>query len=156
MSIFDSVVKTVDHIFLGLANGNLELALASYIYDNIDGPLDDCETSYVEIVDPGTNQAPASTIVPELTRLRSTKKANTRFATIYTLNSGASSDENEEGQEFYVGDSELSGQQVLGLKEQDIATDMLKIIKGYGNEIYPDADGASGLRAFQGKGYRLR
>lgn len=52
---------------------------------------------------------------------------NFRFATISSLNKDASSDE-EEGQAFYAGGSEHSGQQVLGpgKKKNSIVAEMFK------------------------------
>lgn len=56
-------------------------------------------------------------------------KANSRFATLHTLET-SSSDE-EEGQAFYAGGSENSGQQVLGpsKKKKDIVSEMFKSVQ---------------------------
>lgn len=63
-------------------------------------------------------------------------KANSRFATLRTLE-GSSSDE-EEGQAFYAGGSENSGQQVLGpsKKKKDIVSEMFKSVQEYYNNNY--------------------
>lgn len=56
------------------------------------------------------------------------KKPTSRFATLGTLNK--SSDDEEEGQAFYAGGSEHSGQQVLGpSKKKDIVADMFKSVQ---------------------------
>lgn len=58
------------------------------------------------------------------------KKPTARFATLGTLN--RSSDDEEEGQAFYAGGSEHSGQQVLGpSKKKDIVADMFKSVQEY-------------------------
>lgn len=56
------------------------------------------------------------------------KKPASRFATLGSLN--RSSDDEEEGQAFYAGGSEHSGQQVLGpSKKKDIVADMFKSVQ---------------------------
>lgn len=56
------------------------------------------------------------------------KKPTARFATLGSLNRG--SDEEEEGQAFYAGGSEHSGQQVLGpSRKKDIVADMFKSVQ---------------------------
>lgn len=55
-------------------------------------------------------------------------KTNSRFATVHSL-SNPSSDE-EEGQAFYAGGSEHSGQQVIGPgKKKDIVDEMFKSVQ---------------------------
>lgn len=71
----------------------------------------------------------SSTPPPEAAKpkLRS-KTTNSKFATIHTMNS--SSEDEEEGQAFYAGGSEHSGQQVLGPpKKRDIVSDMFKAVR---------------------------
>lgn len=55
-------------------------------------------------------------------------KKTTRFGTVHTLNTSSDDDE-EEGQAFYAGGSEHSGQQVLGPPKRDIVADMFKSVK---------------------------
>lgn len=56
------------------------------------------------------------------------KKPASKFATLGSLNRG--SDDEEEGQAFYAGGSEHSGQQVLGpSKKKDIVADMFKSVQ---------------------------
>ncbi|EEB15622.1 NSFL1 cofactor p47, putative [Pediculus humanus corporis] len=83
---------------------------------------------------------------------------NTRFATISSLKKDTSSDE-EEGQAFYAGGSEHSGQQVLGpgKKKNSIVAKMFKSAQEHGAEVI-DADKYDSLKkpsTFSGIGYRL-
>lgn len=56
------------------------------------------------------------------------KKPTSRIATLGSLNRG--SDDEEEGQAFYAGGSEHSGQQVLGpSRKKDIVADMFKSVQ---------------------------
>lgn len=56
------------------------------------------------------------------------KRPASRFATLGSLN--RASDDEEEGQAFYAGGSEHSGQQVLGpSKKKDIVADMFKSVQ---------------------------
>lgn len=60
-----------------------------------------------------------------------TKTANSNFATLNTLTTSSDEDE-EEGQAFYAGGSEHSGQQVLGpSKKKDIVAGMFKSVHKY-------------------------
>lgn len=55
------------------------------------------------------------------------KNTTSKFATVHTLNT--SSDDDEEGQAFYAGGSEHSGQQVLGPPRKNIVADMFKSVQ---------------------------
>lgn len=62
------------------------------------------------------------------------KKKTTRFGTVHTLNTNAEDDYDdgtEEGQAFYAGGSEHSGQQVLGppKRHDNIVADMFKSVR---------------------------
>jgi len=141
--------------FLASANGNLELALAGF-YDNDEGHEQDAGSD-VEIVEQveSVDEPPSSE--SQSNRSRVVRKPNTRFATIHTLNNAQSSDEDgEEGQAFYAGGSEHSGQQVLGPRKTDVASEMLKTIKEHGIEVEShDSASTSSSRAFRGTGYKL-
>lgn len=89
-----------------------------------DGELDEPEHVPVE---PRQNQ-PDVTVSPSAPPAAKQKpKKNTKFATVHTLSN--SSDDEEEGQAFYAGGSEHSGQQVLGPPKKDIVADMFKSVQ---------------------------
>ncbi|KAG8333169.1 NSFL1 cofactor p47 [Homalodisca vitripennis] len=85
---------------------------------------------------------------------------NSRVATLSSLQAeiGGSSDE-EEGQAFYAGGSEHSGQQVLGpgKKKKDIVAEMFKSVQEHGAEVVDPKSASSSKRpsTFTGTGYRL-
>ncbi len=80
--------------------------------------------------------------------------------------SSSSGSDSDEGQAFYVGGSETSGQQVLGprrsrsqkgSKGEDLVGEMFKSAREHGAEVVePGASsGTKRAQAFKGKGYRL-
>lgn len=86
------------------------------------------------------------------------------FATLQSLNSSSSGDENEEkGQAFYAGGSQHSGQQILGPPKKnpikDYVSEVFRQAQG-GNLEHFDANegsssGEAAARSFAGAGYRL-
>ncbi|KAK5648817.1 hypothetical protein RI129_003709 [Pyrocoelia pectoralis] len=130
----------------------LEVALAGF-YEN-DGELEQPPTpNPVEVGDsPPREQSPTppETIKPK----PKSKTTNSKFATIHTVNS--SSDDEEEGQAFYAGGSEHSGQQVLGPpRNRDMVSDMFKAVREHGVEILEPTATSSNSSAFRGTGYKL-
>ncbi|CAG2053954.1 unnamed protein product [Timema podura] len=109
----------------------LEVALASfYENDGDDNPI------IVEDTEPEGQAAPPPSPVPVLTDSHNKQKPkpkqpagySSRIATVAGLNSDTSDE--EEGQAFYAGGSEHSGQQVLGpSKKKDIVSEMFKSVK---------------------------
>lgn len=93
-------------------------------------------------------------------KTKSKPKSNSRFGTIAGLKQqeeGEDSDE-EEGQAFYAGGSEHSGQQVIGpsKKKKDFVADMFKSVQEQGPEILASSQpSASRGNKFGGTGYRL-
>lgn len=87
------------------------------------------------------------------------QKTNSRFATLANLNRDTGSSDEEEGQAFYAGGSEHSGQQVLGpgKKKKDFVTEMFQSVKMHGAEVVEPKDSGSSKRpnTFTGTGYRL-
>ncbi|KAJ8911566.1 hypothetical protein NQ315_007947, partial [Exocentrus adspersus] len=119
-----------------------KVALARY-YEN-DG-------NDVELVDNAPQEAPTETKESVATSKPKSKSSN--FATINTFTT--SSDE-EEGQAYYAGGSEHSGQQILGPpKKQDIVADMFKSVHEHGVEILEPGTSSSNSKAFRGTGYKL-
>ncbi|KAL0279043.1 UNVERIFIED_CONTAM: hypothetical protein PYX00_000686 [Menopon gallinae] len=85
-------------------------------------------------------------------------KTNARFATVSSLTKDQSSDE-EEGQAFYAGGSEHSGQQVLGpgKKKNSFVAAMFRSVQEHGAEIVDTSDAMASKKkaTFSGVGYRL-
>ncbi|KAI4468524.1 ubx domain containing protein [Holotrichia oblita] len=129
---------------------DLELALTSFYDADSEQPeVVHVESPRSEPEDDATANNPAVKAKP-----KPRAKANSRFATLHTLET-SSSDE-EEGQAFYAGGSESSGQQVLGpsKKKKDIVSEMFKSVQEHGVEILDSAT-TSTARAFKGTGYKL-
>ncbi|KAI4474554.1 hypothetical protein M0802_015557 [Mischocyttarus mexicanus] len=79
-----------------------------------------------------------------------------KFGTINDLRNKDSSSEEEEGQAFYAGGSEHSGQQVLGPgKKNDIISDMFKSCQEQSISIEPRTSGQQRPNTFSGTGYKL-
>lgn len=150
--------------FLESSNWQLEVALSSF-YEH-GGNADDILTG-------GTVSAPVPTLSdsdaespsaspPKQQPQKTEKKRNvttTKFATLESLHQESSSDE-EEGQAFYAGGSERSGQQILGPGKgrKDIVSEMFKSVRERGAVVFDDepsstSRGRSGV--FSGVGYRL-
>jgi len=132
----------------------LEVALASF-YEN-DGELEHpVEPIPVEAQSdsPPLETSPSAVADAGKPKSRS-KTTNSRFATIHTMNS--SSEDEEEGQAFYAGGSEHSGQQVLGPpRKKDMVSDMFKAVREHGVEILEPSAGSSHSSSFRGTGYKL-
>ncbi|KAL2732026.1 NSFL1 cofactor p47 [Vespula squamosa] len=83
-------------------------------------------------------------------------KPKPKFGTISDLQNRDSSSEEEEGQAFYAGGSEHSGQQVLGPgKKNDIISDMFKSCQEQSISIEPRTSGQQRPNTFSGTGYKL-
>ncbi|XP_063239019.1 LOW QUALITY PROTEIN: NSFL1 cofactor p47-like [Bacillus rossius redtenbacheri] len=136
----------------------LEVALASF-YEN-DGeanpvPGDDSDV----MVEPPTPPQDTSPPPPPRTTAPKPATASSRLCTLAELTRATSdSSDEEEGQAFYAGGSEHSGQQVLGpgKKKKNIVSAMFKSVKEHGAEVV-DLISRKGGRSstFSGAGYRL-
>jgi len=95
-------------------------------------------------------------------------KAKGRSGRIADLDSSDSGSSDEDGQAFYVGGSETSGQQVLGPRRRDkragggskvgdMVGDMFRSAREHGAEVVEPGPSSSSKRraAFKGTGYRL-
>ncbi|XP_028050365.1 NSFL1 cofactor p47 isoform X2 [Monomorium pharaonis] len=85
-------------------------------------------------------------------------KPKPRFGTLNDLQNSDSSSEEEEGQAFYAGGSEFSGQQVLGpgKKKKDIISDMFKSCQEQSIATdSPKMGGQQRPNTFRGTGYKL-
>ncbi|KAF5280325.1 hypothetical protein FQR65_LT03134 [Abscondita terminalis] len=129
----------------------LEVALASF-YEN-DGEVDQvAQPVPVERSESPTENPP---LPSEIAKPKPRSKiTNSKFATLHTMNS--SSEDEEEGQAFYAGGSEHSGQQVLGPpRKKDMVSDMFKAVREHGVEILEPSASGSSSSAFRGTGYKL-
>ncbi|XP_053662503.1 NSFL1 cofactor p47 [Anopheles marshallii] len=140
--------------FVDAANGELQVALSNfYEGENDDADISDEENPPAE---PSIQFARA-----EKTKGKKAPKPQSNIATLHTLHSSSSEDEEEQGQAFYAGGSERSGQQVLGPPRKNP-------IKDYVSEIFrsaqqgnletfdpSDESGGSSWSLYAGTGYRL-
>uniref|UniRef100_T1JGY3 Uncharacterized protein n=1 Tax=Strigamia maritima TaxID=126957 RepID=T1JGY3_STRMM len=144
--------------YLESAAWDLQVALASFYED--DSEILETEswksTSSIPTTAPGpTGTAPESATGKNAPRVAPPSK----FATIDSLKKVESSSDEEEGQAFYAGGSERSGQQVIGpgKKKKDIVSEMFKSALDHGAEVVDS--GQEGPRTkfgpFKGAGYRL-
>lgn len=144
--------------YLDSSDWNLELSLTQY-YDDNDGEFDqNVPRSHADV--PPTVSQPAPTRKPEK---KSVIKSTGNIRTLSNIKQAQDSEssDDEEGQAFYAGGSEHSGQQVLGpprARRSDIVTDVFRSVRGFGAEVAdPRASSSRGQHshAFSGTGYRL-
>ncbi|VVD02988.1 unnamed protein product [Leptidea sinapis] len=119
--------------FLESSNWQLEVALSSF-YEH-GGNIDDAPANAAPTLaspqpmsESDLESPPGS---PEKPKKKDVKKrTNTKFATLDSLHQDSSSDE-EEGEAFYAGGSERSGQQIIGPGRgvTDIVNDMFKSVR---------------------------
>ncbi|KAG1660615.1 NSFL1 cofactor p47 [Nymphon striatum] len=135
----------------------ISVALASF-YDDDDG--DNFEPEIIEPEQDEVMQVESDSKETKPNEDKKSTKSTSRFATLNTLGSGNSSDE-EEGQAFYAGGSENSGQQIIGpsrKKPQDLIKELLTSAQAHGAETIDriaESDQASGSSAFGGHGFTL-
>jgi UBX domain-containing protein 1 len=89
---------------------------------------------------------------------KSKPKKKSNFGTLQDLQNKESSSDEEEGQAFYAGGSETSGQQILGPgKKNDIITDMFKSCQKQATPGEPSTSSTTHHRptTFLGTGYKL-
>ncbi|XP_053985063.1 NSFL1 cofactor p47 [Hylaeus anthracinus] len=137
-----------------------QVALASF-YENdepaalISEPVEDTsDDDYREIAEKIVKSVNPSDMEGKSSKGKS--KAQSKFATLTDLKDKESSPEEEEGQAFYAGGSEHSGQQVLGPgKKKDIVSDMFKSCQGQSVDVKPKPSGQQRPNTFSGTGYKL-
>ncbi|XP_046661575.1 NSFL1 cofactor p47 [Homalodisca vitripennis] len=143
----------------------LDVALTSYYDTNEGDGNDDIQEieagGDIEEIAPPSPPEMRQNVETEPTKPKTRAAAiNSRVATLSSLQAeiGGSSDE-EEGQAFYAGGSEHSGQQVLGpgKKKKDIVAEMFKSVQEHGAEVVDPKSASSSKRpsTFTGTGYRL-
>ncbi|GFU28543.1 NSFL1 cofactor p47 [Nephila pilipes] len=131
------------------ANGwDSDLAMSSYFEEAEEEP--ESENAHSEFLRPGS---PKPAAAPPNT---------SRIATFASLANNAEKDE-EEGQAFYAGGSERSGQQVLGPGKRkaagnEVVEAMFKAVRKFGGEVLDSPSkrcSKTKLKAFKGAGYVL-
>nr|ABX75480.1 NSFL1 cofactor p47 [Lycosa singoriensis] len=139
--------------YLEATGWDRDLALSSYFEES-----EDSESSASMLPRPGSPK-PKPNTKPKVPTSRST--GSSRITTFANLRQNEESDE-EEGQAFYAGGSERSGQQVLGPSKRkavnEIVQDMFKAVRTFGvEEVDHSKRSASGskVKAFRGTGYVL-
>ncbi|CAH2058529.1 unnamed protein product, partial [Iphiclides podalirius] len=148
--------------FLESANWQLEVALFSF-YENggnsDDNPVNPTPAlaAVPTLSDSDMESPPASPVRPQ--KKEKKKQGSSKFATLDSLQQDSSSEE-DEGQAFYAGGSERSGQQILGPGKgrKDIVTEMFKSVREQGAVVFdnePSSTSSRGCGAFSGVGYRL-
>jgi len=141
--------------YLESAAWNLDMAIASF-YDGDDGDADM----------PAAPMPQQESTPPEATSRAQDPRAPqqpSRFATMGSMRQDEDSDNSEDGQAFYAGGSETSGQQVLGppKKKKDpqaIVQDMFDQAREHGAEVVEGETSAAPRRGpptFRGTGYKL-
>ncbi|XP_061705445.1 NSFL1 cofactor p47 [Cydia pomonella] len=151
--------ETRSRFFLESSNWQLDVALSSF-YEH-GGSVDEAPiptatpVSLPTLSDSDMESPPAS----PLRQKKEKKKPTGNFATLGSLQQESSSDD-DEGQAFYAGGSERSGQQIIGpgKNRKDIVTEMFKSVRERGAVVFEDepttaSRGRGG--AFSGTGYRL-
>ncbi|KAK9497167.1 hypothetical protein O3M35_004535 [Rhynocoris fuscipes] len=157
--------------YLESANWNLEMALANYYEDLAfggDGGIpkkkeERSEGVAIETIDldsDGDDDKPLDDTVPTLSNApaaHSTQpKERPRFATMSSIRVDESSSDEEQGQTYYAGGSENSGQQVVGPARQSnqLITELFRSLREHGG-IEGSSQDTSGGSTFTGQGYRL-
>ncbi|XP_065073981.1 NSFL1 cofactor p47 [Ochlerotatus camptorhynchus] len=129
--------------YLEAANGELQVALSSFYEGDNEG-----ERSAPVVLDDDSDDDNVPMDSVHLSRSDVKPKAkkapqSSNFATLASLNDSSSDDEEEQGQAFYAGGSERSGQQVLGPPKKNP-------IKDYVSEIFRSAQ-QNNLETFEGE-----
>lgn len=128
-----------------------------------EGDPDDDDDLSGGVVGMGVPEQPAVAQEPQPSsgKSKSTGASSSRFATIGSMQRAKADDSSdEEGQAFYAGGSERSGQQVLGpkkSKKSDVVEDLFKSAREHGAEEVGSSEPAKPGRrpVFKGSGYRL-
>lgn len=147
--------------YLEAANGELQVALSSFYEGDNEG-----ERSAPVVLDDDDSDddnVPMDSV--HLSRSDAKSKAkkapqSSNIATLASLNDSSSDDEEEQGQAFYAGGSERSGQQVLGPPKKNPIKDYVSEIfrsAQQGNLDTFDVEGSpsSSSSLYAGTGYRL-
>ncbi|XP_012163771.2 NSFL1 cofactor p47-like [Bombus affinis] len=147
--------------YLELFNWQLEVALDTFYYPPALPSLSNeptegatSEEERTDIADKSTGSLKSSEM--EGKPLKDKVKPKPKFAMLSDLKDRESSPEDEEGQAFYAGGSEHTGQQILGPgKKKDIVSDMFKSCQRQSIAVEPKPSGQQRPNTFSGTGYKL-
>nr|XP_018908374.1 PREDICTED: NSFL1 cofactor p47-like [Bemisia tabaci] len=152
--------------YLEAADWKLEVALASF-YENCgsDSPdiveVENDASSDSASAPPPVPAKASSDPAPSSSAAEPKKKpkpsSSSRIATLASFKDKEENSDEDEGQAFYAGGSEHSGQQVIGpgKKKKDFVYEMFKSVQEQGAEIVDASNPVSRSSAFEGTGYRL-
>lgn len=161
--------------FLESSGGQLEVALASFYENENDNDMDPGSPEILETTSahPEPQPAPASELrstgsKKSKSKSKTKSSSSSRVRTLASLKQDSDSDDsgNEEGQAFYAGGSDSSGQQILGPSKgkgkdnrEDLVAQMFKSVKEHGAEVVDPSGlpgpGGPSTSSFGGRGYRL-
>ncbi|XP_026271916.1 NSFL1 cofactor p47 [Frankliniella occidentalis] len=158
--------------FLESSGWQLEVALASFFEADNDTEMDRDSPEVVPVAMPSEPQlAPEPPSRPSGSKKgksKSKSSSSNRVRTLASLrqDSDDSDSGNEEGQAFYAGGSDSSGQQILGpsknknkMNKEEFVAQMFKSVKEHGAEevdpIRLPGSGGPSTSSFGGRGYRL-
>lgn len=142
--------------YLESSGWNLEIALASFFENDGDGDVEVVEPE-PQVEESASEPEETATPVPKAKGKKPKTRANTKFATLASLANDTASSDEEQGQAFYAGGSEHSGQQVLGpaKKKESFVSEMFKSVKEHGAEVVDPSPSRGRPNTFAGTGYRL-
>ncbi|XP_071868793.1 NSFL1 cofactor p47 [Bombus fervidus] len=144
--------------YLELFNWQLEVALDTFYYPpalpSLPNEPTEGATSEEEHTDKSTGSLKSSEMEGKSSKDK--VKPKPKFAMLSDLKDRKSSPEDEEGQAFYAGGSEHTGQQILGPgKKKDIVSDMFKSCQRQSIAVEPKPSGQQRPNTFSGTGYKL-
>uniref|UniRef100_A0A6B2EFF8 Protein tyrosine phosphatase shp1/cofactor for p97 atpase-mediated vesicle membrane fusion n=1 Tax=Phlebotomus kandelakii TaxID=1109342 RepID=A0A6B2EFF8_9DIPT len=145
---------------LEAANWTLQIALTSYYEGDHDNDADPVQVIQ-DSDDENEAAGGASSQQPDSNLKKDKKSKKKSSSNIMTLKAMSSSDEDDEqGQAFYAGGSDRSGQQVLGPPKRnpikDYVSEVFRSAQESGAEVVdPQGSQSSGPEMFSGTGYRL-
>ncbi|XP_068982305.1 NSFL1 cofactor p47-like [Bombus flavifrons] len=147
--------------YLELFNWQLEVALDTFYYPPALPSLSNeptegatSEEERTDIADKSTGSLKSSEMEEKSSKDK--VKPKPKFAMLSDLKDRESSPEDEEGQAFYAGGSEHTGQQILGPgKKKDIVSDMFKSCQRQSIAVEPKPSGQQRPNTFSGTGYKL-
>ena len=139
--------------YIESAGGNVELAISSFYEEDGDD---------MDMLPPPVQQSSEPTATKHGSTQAGPPKPTSRFATLANYQKDENSSSSDEGQAFYAGGSETSGQQIIGPKKKSskkIVEDLFQSAKEHGAEEVQESEQpkkpSASKFAFKGAGYRL-
>ncbi|XP_048487258.1 NSFL1 cofactor p47 isoform X2 [Plutella xylostella] len=149
--------------FLESSNWQLEVALSSFYEHGGNADASGAAPSNAQaaaaLSDSDMDSPPVSPFRPQKKDKKPKQSSNQKFATLSSLQQDEDSSDEEEGQAFYAGGSDRSGQQIIGpgKGKKDVVTEVFKSVRERGAVMFEDEPSSTsrGNRPFGGAGYRL-